>query len=77
MVNNYSMGLALSNMLNVNSNKGRALLTFGGTLLAIIVALAGILDYFMDFLNMTAIVYPAIAGVMMVDFFYPKTDLER
>ncbi|MFD2761147.1 purine-cytosine permease family protein [Lentibacillus juripiscarius] len=70
LVNNYSMGLALSNMLNVNSNKGRALLTFGGTLLAIIVALAGILDYFMDFLNMTAIVYPAIAGVMMVDFFF-------
>lgn len=70
LVNNYSMGLAFSNMLNVNSNKGRALLTFAGTILAIIVALAGILDYFTDFLNMTAIVYPAIAGVMMVDFFF-------
>lgn len=69
LVNNYSMGLAFSNVLNVNSNKGRAFLTFLGTIIAIIVALAGILDYFMDFLNMTAIVYPAIAGVMMVDFF--------
>ncbi|WP_373895765.1 cytosine permease [Virgibacillus sp. CBA3643] len=69
LVNNYSMGLALSNMLNVNSNRGRALLTLGGTLIAIIIALSGILDYFMDFLNMTAIVYPAIAGIMMADFF--------
>ncbi|MFD2210777.1 purine-cytosine permease family protein [Virgibacillus halophilus] len=70
LVNNYSMGLALANMLNVNSNRGRALLTFGGTIIAIIVALAGILDYFMDFLYLTALVYPAIAGVMMVDFFF-------
>src|SRR5699024_6674500 len=70
LVNNYSMGLALSNMLNVNSNRGRAFLTLGGTILAIIVALAGILDYFMDFLYLTALIYPAIAGIMMTDFFF-------
>ncbi|WP_281974603.1 purine-cytosine permease family protein [Halobacillus litoralis] len=70
LVNNYSMGLALANMLNVNSGKGRAVLTFIGTLLAIIVALVGILDYFMDFLYMTALIYPAIAGIMMADFFF-------
>jgi cytosine permease len=70
LVNNYSMGLALANMLNVNSNKGRALLTLAGTLVSIVVALAGILDYFMDFLYMTALIYPAIGGVMMADFFF-------
>ncbi|MDN4075455.1 cytosine permease [Fictibacillus terranigra] len=70
LVNNYSMGLALANMLNVNSNKGRALLTLGGTIIAIIIALVGILDHFMDFLYMTALIYPAIAGVMMADFFF-------
>ncbi|MFS8611836.1 MAG: cytosine permease [Planifilum fulgidum] len=70
LVNNYSMGLALANMLNVNSGKGRATLTFIGTLLAIALALAGILDYFTDFLYMTALIYPAIAGVMMVDFYF-------
>ncbi|GGC89174.1 cytosine permease [Thalassobacillus devorans] len=70
LVNNYSMGLALSNMLNVNSDKGRAVLTLLGTIVAIVVALAGILDYFMDFLYMTALIYPAIAGVMMADFFF-------
>jgi cytosine permease len=69
LVNNYSMGLALANMLNVNSNKGRALLTLAGTLISIVIALAGILDYFMDFLYMTALIYPAIGGVMMADFF--------
>lgn len=70
LVNNYSMGLALSNVLNVNSDKGRSLLTLAGTIIAICVALAGILDYFMDFLNLTALVYPAIAGIMMADFFF-------
>ncbi|ASN05261.1 purine-cytosine permease family protein [Virgibacillus necropolis] len=69
LVNNYSMGLAMANIFNVNSNKGRAILTFIGTIIAIIIALAGILDYFMDFLYMTALIYPAIAGVMMADFF--------
>jgi cytosine permease len=70
LVNNYSMGLAMANIFNVNSNKGRAILTFIGTIIAIIIALAGILDYFMDFLYMTALIYPAIAGVMMADFFF-------
>lgn len=70
LVNNYSMGLAMANMFNVNSNKGRAILTLIGTIIAIVIALAGILDYFMDFLYMTALVYPAIAGIMMTDFFF-------
>lgn len=70
LVNNYSMGLALANLLNVNSSRGRALLTLIGTILAIIVALAGILQYFEDFLYLTALLYPAIAGVMMADFFF-------
>ncbi|RLQ94832.1 purine-cytosine permease family protein [Falsibacillus albus] len=70
LVNNYSMGLALANMCNVNSNKGRALLTLAGTIISIVIALAGILDHFMDFLYMTALIYPAIAGVMFTDFFF-------
>ncbi|MER2088396.1 MAG: cytosine permease [Sporosarcina sp.] len=72
LVNNYSMGLALANIFNVNSGKGRAFLTFLGTILAIIVALMGILDHFMDFLYFTALLYPAIAGVIMGDFFFVR-----
>ncbi|SDM37402.1 cytosine permease [Psychrobacillus sp. OK028] len=70
LVNNYSMGLALANVLNVNSGKGRAFLTLIGTIIAIVIALMGILEYFMDFLYLTALLYPAIAGVMMGDFFF-------
>lgn len=69
LVNNYSMGLAFSNMLNVNSNKGRSLLTLLGTLISIGLALGGILDYFMQFLYFTALIYSAAAGIMMTDFF--------
>jgi cytosine permease len=74
LVNNYSMGLAFSNLLNVNTNRGRQILTFLGTLIAIGVALAGILDYFEDFLYMTALVYPAIAGILFADFFFLRNQ---
>lgn len=74
LVNNYSMGLAFSNLLNVNSNKGRMLLTLLGTLIAIGVALMGILQYFEDFLYLTALVYPAIAGILFADFFFLRSQ---
>lgn len=77
LVNNYSMGLAFSNILNVNSNKGRMFLTLLGTIIAIIVALMGILKYFEDFLYLTALVYPAIAGVMFADFFFMRNQTWR
>jgi cytosine permease len=48
---------------------GRAWLTVGGSLVGIVLALAGILTYFMDFLILLGVVYPAIAGVMFTDFF--------
>ncbi|MCD8915514.1 cytosine permease [Staphylococcus simulans] len=70
LVNNYSMGLAFANLLNIDSHRGRQILTLLGTLIAIGVALAGFLKYFTDFLSLTAIVYPAIAGVLFVDFFF-------
>src|SRR5699024_7138921 len=69
LVNNYSMGLAFSNLMNVNSGKGRAYLTFIGTLIAIVLALIGILDYFEAFLNFSAIIYAATAGILFTDFY--------
>jgi cytosine permease len=69
IVNSYSMGLSMSNMLNINSGKGRALLTFAGTILGIVLALAGVLDYFEDFLYVSGIIYGPIAGIMIADFF--------
>ena len=72
LVNNYSMGLALSNLMNVDSSRGRQGLTLLGTIIGIVLALAGFLDYFTDFLYLTSLVYPAIAAVVIVDFFFVR-----
>lgn len=72
LVNNYSMGLSLSNLLNISSPKGRSMVTLIGTIVAIIIALSGILNHFMNFLYLTALFYPSIAGVLFVDFFINK-----
>lgn len=76
LVNNYTMGLSFSNLLNVSSNKGRAILTFIGTIIAIVVALSGILDHFMDFLYLTSLFYPAMAGVIFTDYFMRNEEWE-
>lgn len=72
LVNNYTMGLSFSNILNVTSNKGRITVTMAGTILSIILSLWGILDHFQNLLSLAALLYPAIAGVMFVDFFIRK-----
>jgi cytosine permease len=74
LVNNYSMGLSLSNLMNIKTSKGRSISTLVGTLIAIAIALSGILNHFMDFLYFTALAYPAMAGIMFVDFFIRKQE---
>lgn len=69
LVNNYTMGLALSNTFGVTSGRGRVWLTAAGTAAALGVALAGFMDHFVDFLVAAGVAYPAIAGVMFADFF--------
>jgi len=69
IIASYSIGLAAANMFNVDSGRGRALLTFLGSLVGISLALLGILRFFMDFLILLGVIYPAIAGVMFADFF--------
>lgn len=70
MVNNYSMGLALSNLFNAKTNKGRSLLTLMGTVVSIVVSLWGIADHFIDFLMFSGLLYAACAGVIFSDFFF-------
>lgn len=69
LVNNYSMGLALSTLFNAGSNKGRIIVTMLGTVAALALSIAGIMDNFTSFLALTALCYAPIAGVMMSDFF--------
>lgn len=66
----YSTGLAAANMFNIDSGKGRAWLTIAGSIAGIMLAVAGILAYFMDFLILLSVIYPAIAAVMFTDFFF-------
>lgn len=70
IVNNYSMGLSMANMFNINSSKGRIILTLLGTVIGIILAVADVLKYFEDFLYISGIIYGPITGVILVDFFF-------
>ncbi len=72
LVNNYTMGLSFSNIINVRTNKGRAVVTFAATIVSICLALWGILDHFTSLLNLASLLYPPIAAVMFVGFFVRK-----
>lgn len=76
LVNNYTMGLSFSNMLNIKTNRGRAVITAVGTALSLFLCFIGILDNLQKLLNLAALLYPAIAGVMFVDFFMRKGKWE-
>jgi cytosine permease len=69
MANVYTPGLALSNMFNLKTNRGRAGITFLAALIGLILALAGILNLFQDFLLVLGIVFPPIGAIMATDFF--------
>jgi cytosine permease len=72
LVNNYSMGLALCNLFNVESNKGRIKLSIVGTVVGLIAAISGILDYFVDFMIFTGLMFPPIASIMVIDYFFMR-----
>lgn len=72
LVNNYTMGLSFSNMLNIKTNKGRAVVTAVCTFLSLLLCFTSILENLQKLLSLVALLYPAIAGVMFVDFFLRK-----
>jgi cytosine permease len=72
LVSNYTGGLVLCNMLNLNDSKSRKLLTLLFAVVGIILALLGIMNQFVNFLYATALVIPVIAGVIMSHYFFVK-----
>ncbi|NJE61720.1 permease [Thermococcus sp. 21S7] len=74
IVNVYTPGLALSNMLNLRTGRARAMATAGIVIVGMLLALAGILSRYMDFLLLLGIVFPPIAAVMMTDFFVLRKE---
>ncbi|MDR3164950.1 MAG: cytosine permease [Synergistaceae bacterium] len=77
LVNNYSMGLAFSNLLNAKTNKGRMTLTVIGTIISLAASLLGLLKYFEDFLYMSGVCYSPIATVIFSDFLMRKRNWEN
>ena len=72
LVNSYTMGLAIAGAFNSHGNKGRVVTTIIGTVVCIIAAISGVVEYFMDYLYLTGILIPPIVGVMFADFYIMK-----
>jgi len=69
LTNCYTPGLALSNMFNLKTHKGRAIVTALAVVIGLIMALLGILSRFQDFLLLLGIVYPPMGAILFIDFF--------
>ena len=69
LVGVYSMGLCLSNIFDAKNEFQRKLYTTLGSVIALIIALLGIVDHFMDFLYLLSLIFPAIGAVLATDFF--------
>ena len=76
LANNYTAGLSLCNTFNVNSDKGRKIVTFLATAFAIVLSLLGILDHLVDLYTITGLVFPAMAGVIVGDYFLRRKGYE-
>ncbi len=70
LVSNYTGGLVLCNMLNLEDDKSRKSMTLLFALIGIILALLGIMDQFVNFLYTLALIVPVIAGVIMAHYFF-------
>jgi len=70
LVSNYTGGLVLCNMFNLNDGKSRKVLTLVFALVGILLALLGIMNQFVNFLYATALIIPVIAGVIMSHYFF-------
>jgi cytosine permease len=70
-VNAYSGGLAITNMFNLGDSN-RALATGIAGALGTLLAIAGIIDYFINYLLVLTSAIPAVAGVMIADYWIVK-----
>ncbi|NAY92388.1 permease [Muricauda sp. JGD-17] len=75
LVSNYTGGLVLCNMFNLNDGKSRKVLTLLFALVGILLAILGIMDQFVNFLYATALIVPVLAGVIMSHYFFVDKTL--
>lgn len=70
-VNAYSGGLAITKLFNLGDSN-RALATGIAGALGTLLAIAGIIDYFINYLLVLTSAIPAVAGVMIADYWIVK-----
>ncbi|MGF7058393.1 cytosine permease [Brassicibacter mesophilus] len=70
-VNAYSGGLAITNLFNLSDSK-RSMATAIAGFLGTILAVAGIINYFTNFLMVLTAALPPVAGVMIADYWIVK-----
>lgn len=70
LVSNYTGGLVLCNMFNLNDDKSRKIMTMLFAVVGILLALIGIMDQFVNFLYALAVVIPVIAGIIIAHYFF-------
>ncbi|WP_334473142.1 cytosine permease [Arsenophonus sp. PmNCSU2021_1] len=75
-INLYTSSLGLANALEVFTGKkwDYFKLTICIGLAGTALSMAGILNHFVDFLSMLGVIFPPIAGVMLVDYYILKTS---
>jgi cytosine permease len=70
-VNAYSGGLAITNLFNLDDSK-RSMATAIAGILGTVLAVAGIINYFVNFLMILTSAIPPVAGVMIADYWLVK-----
>ncbi|WP_339056761.1 cytosine permease [Candidatus Regiella endosymbiont of Tuberolachnus salignus] len=75
-VNLYSSSLALANAIECVAGKrlNHVGLIFGLGIAGTILSIAGILDNFLNFLILMGVVFPPVAGVILVDYYILRTS---
>ncbi|WP_334472862.1 cytosine permease [Arsenophonus sp. PmNCSU2021_1] len=75
-INLYTSSLGLANSLEILTGKkwDYFKLTIYIGLTGTLLSMMGILNHFVDFLSMMGVIFPPIAGVMLVDYYILKTS---
>ncbi|AWK15741.1 cytosine permease [Candidatus Fukatsuia symbiotica] len=75
-VNLYSVSLALTNVMEGMTGKKWSYIgfTLAAGIIGTVLSIIGILDKFTDFLILLGVVFPPIAGVMLVDYYILRTN---
>ena len=70
LIGNYTGGLALCNLFNDQKDTSRKKFTILFAILGIVLSLIGIMDQFVNFLYLIALIIPAISGVIICQYFF-------